>query len=177
MTVNLPRFLLDYREIGAVIGAEEPEFKQLWDAAGSALYNQFIGSADEKGIDRFEKLLGNLSESGKPLEERRARALSKWLVKLPYTFGAFRERVSALCGEDFTLLYDPRNYSLKLNVHLREYGRFAEIKRLVLDMLPANIYCNAINSIVIETEAGAAAYSSPALYGKRKKFSVKIKEI
>lgn len=176
MALNMPEFLSEYSELKAVISAEEPEFQQLWAIADSILYNQFITTADEDGIDLVEKLLGIFPDSGEALEERRVRVLNKWLARLPYTYKAFLKRVAALCGENFTLLYDPTNYLIEIQTHLREYGRFAELKRLILEMLPANIYCKAINSIVIQAEAGAAAYSSPALCGKRKRISVNIKE-
>lgn len=53
----LPHFLAEYKEINAALTAENPEFQITWDAAKRVLYNEFIETADEYGISRFENFL------------------------------------------------------------------------------------------------------------------------
>ena len=51
----LPMYMRKYREVGAALEAQEPEFVLAWKAAERTLYNEFIETADEAGISRFEK--------------------------------------------------------------------------------------------------------------------------
>lgn len=51
----LPPFMQDFTEIAVTLNAEDPEFVIVWDAADRVLKNQFIETADEYGISRFEK--------------------------------------------------------------------------------------------------------------------------
>ena len=82
----LPPFLAGYRELREALAAENPEFALAWDAADRALRNEFIDTADEYGIARFEGMLGILSSRGDALEDRRARVRSRWFTALPYTY-------------------------------------------------------------------------------------------
>ncbi len=171
----LPSFLAGYGEIKEILKAEEPEFSLLWDNTKRALYNQFITTADEKGIAGYERLLGLLPESSDSLEQRRARVMSKWLAKLPYTYKALIERLKALCGDDFSLYCDFEKYILRLLVHFREYSSFLEVKKLFREMLPANIFYVAVNSVSASMDGRARLYSSVALSRKHKRILVNVK--
>lgn len=171
----LPPFLAEYGEIKEILKAEKPEFSLLWDNTKRALYNQFITTADEKGIAGYERLLGLLHESSDSLEQRRARIMNKWLAKLPYTYKALIERLKTFCGDDFSLFCDFENYTLSLLVHFREYGSFLEVKKLLREMLPANIFYVAVNSVIANMDGRAGLYSSVALGGKHKRISVNVK--
>ena len=52
----LPPFMADFKEISVTLEAENPEFVLVWNAADRVLQNEFIESADEYGISRFEKM-------------------------------------------------------------------------------------------------------------------------
>ena len=54
----VPPFLLKYSELKQLYESENPEFKKLNIEADNLLDNQFIGSTNEKGIARYEALLG-----------------------------------------------------------------------------------------------------------------------
>ena len=53
----LPPFMADFKEITVTLKAENPEFVLVWVAAEQVLQNEFIETADEYGISRFEKIL------------------------------------------------------------------------------------------------------------------------
>lgn len=176
LNAYLPPFLTRYGEMREILGAEEPEFTLLWDKAARALDNQFIDSADEKGLESFERLLGLQPEKSDSPEQRRTRIVSKWRSKLPYTYKALTERLALLCGGDFSA--EPRfeEYALRITVHFRRYGDFLEVKKLLHEMLPANIYCVVNNSVGVTAEGGAAVYSAFLLSGKHKRISVNVKK-
>ena len=67
----LPSFIADYKEINLTLSAENPEFILAWKSADRALKNEFIATADEYGISRFEKILGIYPLKEDSLESRR----------------------------------------------------------------------------------------------------------
>ena len=70
----LPPYLQEYnQETVAALEAENPEFRLIWEASDRVLYNEFIATADEYGISRFEKILNILPSKEDTLESRRAR--------------------------------------------------------------------------------------------------------
>lgn len=81
----LPPFVAEYKETNLTLTAENPEFVLVWEAADRALKNEFIATADEYGIGRFEKILHILPSRDDTLESRRARVQSRWFTSLPYT--------------------------------------------------------------------------------------------
>lgn len=170
----LPPFLAEYEELREILKAEEPELSLLWDNARSVIYNQFITTADENGIAAYERLLSLLPESSDSLEQRRARVMSKWLAKLPYTYKALIERLGALCGNDFSLKCNFEKYSVSAVVHFRKYSDFLQVKRLFKEMMPANIYWAVINSVGVPMEGGAEVYAALALWGKHRRISVNV---
>ena len=81
----LPPFMADFKEISVTLEAENPEFVLVWNAADRVLQNEFIESADEYGISRFEKILNILPSTEDTLESRRARVQARWFNTIPYT--------------------------------------------------------------------------------------------
>ena len=79
----LPPFMVDFKEISVTLEAENPEFVLVWNAADRVLQNEFIESADEYGISRFEKILNILPSTEDTLESRRARVQARWFNTIP----------------------------------------------------------------------------------------------
>ena len=69
----VPPFLLKYSELKQLYESENPEFKKLNIEADNLLDNQFIGSTNEKGIARYEALLGISGMQEYSLEERQIK--------------------------------------------------------------------------------------------------------
>ena len=61
---------------------------------------QFIISANENGILRYEQLLGITPKLTNSLEDRRFRVLSILSNKLPYTYESLKSELDLLCGVD-----------------------------------------------------------------------------
>lgn len=51
----LPYVVRDYAEFQGITGAEQPEFETAWAAADDLLANQFIKTAGNLGLSRWEK--------------------------------------------------------------------------------------------------------------------------
>ena len=89
----LPLYLDGYEENPATLEAENPEFILIWNATDRVLKNEFIETADEYGISRFEKILNIFPSKEDTLESRRARVQARWFSKIGRA--SCRERVSA----------------------------------------------------------------------------------
>nr|DAW60544.1 MAG TPA: tail protein [Caudoviricetes sp.] len=78
--------------------AEQPELAALWAAQDKVLADQYIVTATEYGISRWEAILGIYPKDTDGLEMRRARILSMLQLKLPYTKRWLANWLNDLCG-------------------------------------------------------------------------------
>lgn len=144
----LPPFLREYKELRAVTDAENPEFTRLYTAAERVLRNEFIETADEEGVTRFEKLLGILPSKDDTLESRRARVYSRWFTELPYTLKMFVGRLAQMSnGEEFSVTEDYDHYRVRVETCFELFGQVDELERLVELMFPCNIIADVRNTV------------------------------
>lgn len=142
----LPPFMAEYKEANIALAAENPEFVLAWKAADRVLKNEFIATADEYGIGRFEKILHILPSRNDTLESRRSRVQSRWFTALPYTWRMLIQKLIALCGEnDFTITKQFDFYRIDLDVHLELFGQVEELERIIEFMLPCNMVMDIQN--------------------------------
>ena len=122
----LPPFMQDFTEIAATLNAEDPEFVIMWDSADRVLKNQFIATADEYGISRFEKILKILPSKEDTLESRRSRVQNRWFNDMPYTMRTLIQRLITLCADHgFTLTkYFTDAYTLEIHTDLERNVTF-----------------------------------------------------
>lgn len=154
----LPMYMRKYREVGAALEAQEPEFVLAWKAAERTLYNEFIETADEAGISRFEGILGIVPAKDEALELRRNRVWSLWFSRIPYTFRFFLERLIALCGEsNLTVTKHFLSYRIDIQTTLEAPGQARELDRLIEMMMPCNMVVLSHNRIFAKSEGGAYA--------------------
>ncbi len=152
----LPPFMAQYKEIRAALEAENPEFKILWEAASRTLYNEFIETADESGIARFETILKIFPSKEDTLASRRKKVQTRWISVLPYTERMLLEKLVVLCGShNFTLVKKYECYRIELGVSLELYGQVEELEHMIGVMLPCNMVAVIQNTINIETEGSA----------------------
>ena len=144
----LPLFMAEYPEIAVTLEAENPEFVLVWNAQNRVLYNEFIATADEYGISRFEKILKILPSSEDTLESRRSKVQARWFNAIPYTMKTFIAKLISLCGENnFVLVKDFDYYRIYLQTYLELFGQVEELENIINTMLPANIVVDSQNSI------------------------------
>ncbi len=159
----LPPFMAEYQEIGAALTAENPEFALVWKAADRALKNEFIDTADEYGIGRFEKLLGIFPSGEDTLEGRRARVRSRWFNALPYTIRMLLKKLQIVCQDtDFVLEYDfESGYTLRLDTKLERFGGVDEAEKVLDAVVPCGIRIEGRNRI--DANAGGTGYFAGAV--------------
>ena len=98
----LPEFLKTVREYRAILtDAVEPEVVGLFQAIENALNNQFIQTAGEYGVSRWEKMLKITPKITQTLDERKFTILTLMNEQLPYTLTSLNKRLENLCGKAF----------------------------------------------------------------------------
>lgn len=147
----LPPFLQEYKEQNNALTAENPEFTIVWNAADRVLKNEFISTADEYGIARYEKILGILPFAEDTLESRRARVQSRWFITIPYTMKSLLAKLIALCGENhFTITKYFSEYHLDIDTNLELFNQVGELERIVERMLPCNLVVTTRNHAIFK---------------------------
>ena len=149
----LPEFLAEFKEISTALETENPEFTLVWNAADRTLHNEFIETADEYGLSRFEKNLNILPSKEDTLESRRARVQARWFNSVPCTLKAFISKLISICGKsNFSVTKDYLNYNIKIAVSLEMYGQVEELERIIETMIPCNMTVNSVNKIKCTSE-------------------------
>ena len=151
----VPPFLLEYGELKQLYESENPEFRTLNIEADNLLDNQFIGSTNEKGIARYEALLGISGMQEYSLEERQIKVYTAWIDDIPYTFNTLKGRIERLCGKgNFTLLVNNVEHKIIITTHLEYQLQSEELERMLDIILPANMVLLITNSFdnVLQTD-------------------------
>lgn len=136
----LPLFMADFKEMSVTLEAENPEFVLIWKGADRVLANEFIETADEYGISRFEKILNILPSKEDTLESRRSRVQTRWFNTIPYTMKALIAKLEALCGDtDFVITKDYEHYKIDILTDLELFGQVDELEYIIDSMIPGNM--------------------------------------
>lgn len=149
LTSYLPEFMKTYREPVAALQAMDPEFVLLWNGADKVLYNRFLSTADENGLNRYEEMMGIYSSEEDTLESRRLRIQTKWFNSTPYTMRVLIQRLEAICGTgNFEISGNFEiGYTLRIDTNFEGYGGVEQLEYLINSIVPANIVMEAYNHI------------------------------
>ncbi len=130
----------EIQEFGQLAQAEQPEVALLWQAVADVLDDQFVPTAKEGGIKRWESMLQIQPMTSNTLDERRFRILTRLNQRLPYTWNGLRQQLSTLCGADgYTLELQHEAYTVKVRVALKAKANYGDVDHLLERMLPANL--------------------------------------
>ena len=158
LAAYLPPFIAGYKEIGAVLDAGNPEFGLVWEAADRTLRNEFIETADEYGISRYENMLKIIPSKDDTIESRRLRVRARLTSSIPYTEQMLIEKLAVLCsGNNFTLTKKYDCYKVEIEVSLEMYGQIEELERMVGAMVPCNMVVEIRNRLSVEAYGVALA--------------------
>lgn len=152
----LPPVLREVMDFKAINGANEPEIALAWDAVAMVLANQFLETADARGVSVWEKELKIFPKDTDTLELRKARVKARWNLKLPYTMPWLKSWMTGLFGadrheewvEDYAL-----NIRLKQDLSAEMSCKTSEFFETLLTIIPENIWMALEN--VFPTLTGA----------------------
>ena len=159
----LPEFLRDIREYKAILtDAVQPEVVKLYEAIETALNDQFIQSASESAISRYEEMLKITPRATQTLDERRFTILTLMNAQLPYTLNSLKKRLESLCGKDnYSVEVDANNYTLVVRVALTARNTFNDVCDMLEKIVPANMVIDA--SLMYNWHGKFASYTHEQL--------------
>lgn len=138
----LPPILLKTYEFPLLCETEQPEIDRLHDAADAVLDAQFISTAGEYAISRYEKIFGVVPQDTDTLDERRFKVLTRINTQLPFSVRRLRQQLATLCGEDgYKLEVGGGKYTLTVKVALTAKRNQQAVEELLADIVPANMVC------------------------------------
>lgn len=139
----LPPVLLKTYEFPLLCKTEQPEFDRLNAAATAVLDAQFVTTAGERGIARYEKIFKITPMDTDTLDERRFRVLARINAQLPFSVRRLRQQLETLCGaKGYRLTLTPNEYKITVRVELTARSKLAAVQELLDNTLPVNLICD-----------------------------------
>ena len=158
----LPYVVRDYAEFQGITGAEQPEFETAWAAADDLLANQFIKTAGNLGLSRWEKILGITPKGTDTLDDRRFRVLARLNEELPYTLPQLRVILGTLCGAgNYSAEVVDGTYQLIVKIGLAAKNNFSDVESLLDRVVPQNMVVNLLQ--LYNTHAGLGRFTHAQL--------------
>ena len=136
----LPPYLTEFKETVAALEAENPEYRLIWEETDKVLKNEFIDTADEYGISRFENMLKIFPNPDETLEVRRTKVKVQWMNSALYTKRGIESLLLSICGEDgYKLNVSADEYFVDAQVALATKSQRDSVSELFERILPCNM--------------------------------------
>ena len=145
----LPFIVREYDVYEALMAAEQPELSLAWDSYDLTFANQFIDTADNYGLSRWETMLQIVPQAGDTIESRRIKIKAKLNTIVPYTIRALIQKVDALAdGEPYTVNIAEATYILHIITQWETNGKVDGLKDILERMVPVNIVIDSQNQVL-----------------------------
>lgn len=152
----LPYQVRKFKEYQGITTGEQPEFELAWNYWQEVFDNQYIDTAGDYGLSRWEKMLGITPKVTDTLESRRIRIKTRLNNFTPYTFRSFMRILKYLAdGEPFEVHLDPGTYLMRFLLQWGAQGKIESLEWLIQEILPENIAIDSKNEIPCEAEGMA----------------------
>lgn len=162
----LPYQIREFEEYKGITTGEQPEFELAWNSYRDVFENQFIDTAGDYGLSRWEKMLQLTPKATDSLETRRIRIKTRLNNFTPYTFRVFMRMMKSLAdGEPFEVYLDPGTYLMRFVLQWGMNGKIESLEWLIDEILPENIAIESKNQIPCVAEgmaliAGGVCFTS-----------------
>ena len=158
----LPYVIRDYAEFQ---GIEQPEIEKAWNTTDDLLDNQFIPTAGNMGLSRWEKILGITPKGTDSLEDRRFRILTRINEELPYTLPQLRNILETLCGKgNYSADVEEGTYQLLVKIGLAAKNNFNDVESLLNRVVPQNMVVTLLQLYNTHAELGRFTHAQLAAY-------------
>lgn len=136
----LPELLQPIQDFQGLNDAYKAELKDLYEACAALFDDQFISTASETILTKWENHLGILPNATDTLDERRFRILAKLNDTPPYTERYLKNKLVELCSDgEFELEIDIPNYTVRVGVTVNSPANTETINAWLSELLPANL--------------------------------------
>lgn len=151
----LPPVLREVMEMQAINEANEPEIAIAWDALALVLSNQFLETADVRGVSVWEKELKIFPKDTNTLEERKAHIKAIWGQQSPYTTRWLKRWLDGICGPTgHRETVEEYKFDLWLDVRALQKGNISamEIAEMLKKVLPANLWWQLTLTLTMQSD-------------------------
>lgn len=136
----LPHFMREFAEMKRIMDAEQSEVDDLWKSCDKALDEQFVATASEYGISRYENIHGIVPKATSTLDERRFTISTRMVEDTPYTMTSLKQKLESLCGEDgYSVALDAENCVLTVRIALTARSHYNDVCTMLEKVVPANM--------------------------------------
>lgn len=132
-----PPIVKQIREMQQIANAEDKEFLKLKAQTEEVIGNMFVYSSNERGIERFERMLGITSKT-KNLETRKLKVLSK-LHQAKMSLADIKKLISNYT-QGIELQCNMESQEFKIYFNSLSKDGLIEIDGIIDDIIPLNIY-------------------------------------
>ena len=154
-----------YAEFQGIMGSEQPEIEKAWNTTDDLLDNQFIPTAGNMGLSRWEKILGITPKGTDSLEDRRFRILTRINEELPYTLPQLRNILETLCGKgNYSADVEEGTYQLLVKIGLAAKNNFNDVESLLNRVVPQNMVVTLLQLYNTHAELGRFTHAQLAAY-------------
>ena len=134
----LPKFVGEIKEFQELDQTVSVEIDKLRDKLEQLQANQFIETANDEGLRRYEQILGLSSASD--LETRRFNILNKYNSTIPFTLRWLTNMLNTTLGKgNFLLDIDYRCYTLTISVATSKEHLIPMIYKDLRKKIPCNL--------------------------------------
>lgn len=136
----LPPILHEIKELVEIASIENPVLSSLWEEIEQSLDDQFVVTASERGIARYEKMLKLNVPATDSLETRRFRVLTRYQEQAPYSYKVLKQILDSLLGEgQYKVERDVAAKTLKVKIELTVKGMFEAVVVMLERITPQNM--------------------------------------
>lgn len=138
----LPEFMREYREIKVICEKEQKQIESLWREVEKIWDNQFIETADERTITKWEQMLGVHVGDTWTLDDRRNKILSIITEQRPYTDETINIMLKSIFGEGNYKIEYRNPLEMLISVSFNSKNEIKNINDMLDRILPANLIWN-----------------------------------
>ena len=136
----LPYVVRNYTEFQGITQSEQPEFEQVWTDAVNLWNNQFISTAKEIGLSRWERMLKLRASPSDTLDERRFRIRNRLSTYSPFTLPMLYQKLDEIIGEGkWRCDVDYEHYTISVESSLENQFYAIEAAYTLNEMIPLNM--------------------------------------
>lgn len=144
----LPNAIRAFVEMQGITDGQQRTVSNVWECLNNAFNDQFVESATENGVRRWEAILKIYPKSADTLESRKIRIINRMNENIPYTFRVLESRLTSISEDQpFTVNMDHNTYTLTVVTHWDHAGQIEELKHLLDVMIPVNLHIVSTNEM------------------------------
>ena len=136
----LPSLYRENKEMEGLMNAEQPIYDEAETDTKFAFSRQFVVTADEKGVEQYEKILGIMPTATDSLEFRKRRVITRLSTTTPYTLNYLKQQLTTIFGAgNFNAWVDYGKRELYVDSFINNISLFFELETFIAKVKPANM--------------------------------------